>query len=189
MGGVKADRLLIASCAAWCFSCHGCKAGSVHPAPPPGVTAASLTVTSRSFPTGGAIPVDLTCDGANRSPQLTWSAPPAGTKSFALIADDPDAPSGDFTHWVLFNVPGDALGLPEALDPATLGATSGSNGFNQPGYGGPCPPKYEIHHYVFQLYAVDTKIGSPAGASREVVEAALSGHVLGEGSLVGTFSH
>jgi Raf kinase inhibitor-like YbhB/YbcL family protein len=106
-----------------------------------------------------------------------------------VIAYDPDAHDGDFTHWVLFNVPGDALNLPEAVDPGSLGATSGNNGFNQTGYGGPCPPKYEIHHYVFELYAVDTKIGSAAGASREAVESALSGHVLGEGSLVGTFSH
>ena len=170
-------------------SCHGCKSGGPHPSPPPGMTAATLTVTSRSFASGGTIPVDLTCDGANRSPQLTWSAPPAGTKAFALVADDPDAQSGDFTHWVLFNLPGDALTLAEAVDPTSLGATAGVNGFGQPGYGGPCPPKYEIHHYVFQLYALDAKVDAPAGATRETVEAAMSGHVLGEGTLVGTFSH
>jgi Raf kinase inhibitor-like YbhB/YbcL family protein len=174
---------------ALCVSCHGCKSGGPHPSPPPGVKAATLTVTSRSFASGGAIPVDLTCDGANRSPQLTWSAPPQGTQTFAIIANDPDAPSGDFTHWVLFNVAGDALSVAEGVDPATLGAAAGSNGFNQQGYGGPCPPKYEIHHYVFQVYALDSKIAAPAGATREAVEAALSGHVLGEGSLVGTFSH
>jgi Raf kinase inhibitor-like YbhB/YbcL family protein len=170
-------------------SCHACKSGGPHPAPPPGVKAAALTVTSKSFASGGTIPVDLTCDGANRSPQITWSAPPQGTKAFALIADDPDAPSGDFTHWVLFNVPADALSFAEGADPTQLGATAGVNGFGQPGYGGPCPPKYEIHHYVFQVYALDSKIDAPAGATREVVESAISGHVLGEGSLVGTFSH
>jgi Raf kinase inhibitor-like YbhB/YbcL family protein len=186
---VKEPSALLLASLTLGLSCHSCKADSVHPSPPPGVTAASLTVTSRSFASGGAIPVDLTCDGANRSPQLTWSAPPAGTKSFAVVAHDPDAQSGDFTHWVLFNVPGDALNLAEAVDTGALGATNGSNDFKQTGYGGPCPPKYEIHHYVFELYAVDTKIGVPAGASREAVETALSGHVLGEGSLVGTFSH
>jgi Raf kinase inhibitor-like YbhB/YbcL family protein len=170
-------------------SCHGCKSGGPHPSPPPGKTAAALTVTSRSFPAGGAIPVDLTCDGANRSPQITWSAPPQGTKSFALVADDPDAPNGDFTHWVLFNVPGDALSLSEGLDPVSIGATSGINGFNQTGYGGPCPPKYEIHRYVFEVYALDTKVDLPTATTREALEAAISGHVLGEGNLVGTFSH
>src|SRR5258708_28800542 len=104
-------------------SCHGCKSAGGHPLPPPGVSAAALTVTSKSFASGGAIPVDLTCDGANRSPQLTWSAPPAGTKAFALIADDPHANGGDFTHWVLFNLPGDALAIPEPLDPSSAGAT------------------------------------------------------------------
>jgi Raf kinase inhibitor-like YbhB/YbcL family protein len=153
------------------------------------MTAAALTVTSRSFVSGGAIPVDFTCDGANRSPQLTWSAPPHGTKAFAVVVDDPDAPSGDFTHWVLYNVPGDALSIAEAADAQALGAVAGANGFGQAGYGGPCPPKYEIHHYVFQVYALDTKVDVPPGASREAVETAMSGHVLGEGSLVGLFSH
>ncbi len=170
-------------------SCHGCNAAGPHPSPPPGVMAAALTLTSRSFASGGTIPVDLTCDGANRSPQLTWSAPPQGTKAFAIIADDPDGLGGDFTHWVLLNLPGDALTLAEGADATALGATVGLNGFNQPGYGGPCPPKYEIHHYVFQLYALDAKVDAPAGSTRETAEARMSGHVLGEGSLVGLFSH
>jgi Raf kinase inhibitor-like YbhB/YbcL family protein len=171
-----------------CVSCHACKAGGVRPSPPPGVTAATLTVTSKSFAAGASIPVDLTCDGANKSPQLAWSAPPQGTKAFAVIADDPDAPGGDFTHWVLFNLPAEVLAIPEGGDPAQLGAGVGVNGFNQTGYSGPCPPRYEIHHYVFQVYALDSKIELASGTG-ETVESAMSGHVLGEGTLIGTFSH
>ncbi len=123
-------------------SCNACQSGGGgHPSAPPGMTVGKLTVTSRSFAEGGAIPVDMTCDGANRSPQLTWSAPPAGTQAFAVIVDDPDAPGGDFTHWVVFNLPGDALALPEAADVSQLGASVGLNGFNQAAYGGPCPPE------------------------------------------------
>jgi Raf kinase inhibitor-like YbhB/YbcL family protein len=150
---------------------------------------ASLTVTSRSFASGASIPVDLTCDGANRSPQLTWSAPPSGTRAFAVIVDDPDAPSGDFTHWVVVNVPGDALSLPEAADVAAAGATVGMNGFGQASYGGPCPPRLEIHHYRFIVYALNAKLDVPQGVSREVAEGAMSGHLLAVGSLIGTFSH
>lgn len=171
-------------------SCDACKSGGGgHPSAPPGMTVGKLTVTSRSFAEGGAIPVDMTCDGANRSPQLTWSAPPAGTQAFAVLAEDPDAPGGEFTHWVVFNVPGDALALPEAADVSQLGASVGLNGFNQVAYSGPCPPKLEIHHYLFHVVALDAKLTAPPGASRETVEAAMSGHVLAEGAVLGTFSH
>jgi Raf kinase inhibitor-like YbhB/YbcL family protein len=174
-----------------CTACHGCNksGGSASLAAPPGVTPSTLTITSRSFPSGGTIPIDFTCDGADRSPQLTWSAPPRGTQSFAIIASDPDAQSGDFTHWVAFNLPGDTLSLPESADLAAIGAAAGLNDFKQAAYGGPCPPKYEIHHYAFRVFALDTRIDVPPGSSRESVESAMNGHVLGHGTLVGTFSH
>jgi Raf kinase inhibitor-like YbhB/YbcL family protein len=172
-------------------TCAGCKSGpALVPSPPPGVTLATLTVTSKSFPVNGPIPIDHSCDGADRSPQLTWSAPPAGTKSFAIVVDDPDAQgSAPFTHWIAFDVGGDVLALPEGADLATLGASAGTNDFKRPGWGGPCPPKMEIHHYHFRVYALDTRLTIAEEVTRGTIDAALNGHVLAEGTLVGTFSH
>jgi len=172
-----------------CAACGGCKAGGAIPSPPPGVTIAALTVTSDSFPTNGAIPVDYTCDGADKAPQLTWSAPPPGTRSFAIIADDPDAPGGTFTHWVVFDIGPDVRALPEAAESASVGASNGANGFKRPGYGGPCPPKMELHRYYFRVFALDGPMNLKPGASREGLEAAMQGHVLAEGAVMGTFSH
>jgi Raf kinase inhibitor-like YbhB/YbcL family protein len=166
-----------------------CKSGGAQPSPPPGVTLASIAVTSKSFATSGAIPVDYTCDGADRSPQLTWSAPPAGTKSLAIIVDDPDAPGGDFTHWLVYNLHADTLALAEASDPGELGASVGINGFNRQAYSGPCPPRMEVHHYFFRVFALDALLDAKPGSNRETVDAAMSGHVLAEGALVGIFSH
>jgi Raf kinase inhibitor-like YbhB/YbcL family protein len=166
-----------------------CKSGGAQPSPPPGVTLASLAVTSKSFPSSSAIPVDYTCDGADRSPQLTWSAPPAGTRSLAVVVDDPDAPGGIFTHWLVFNLRADTLALAEAIDPGDLGTSVGINGFNRQGYSGPCPPRMELHHYFFRVFALDALLDAKPGANREAVDAAMSGHVLAEGALVGVFSH
>jgi Raf kinase inhibitor-like YbhB/YbcL family protein len=167
----------------------GCKSSGAQPSPAPGVTLASLTVTSKSFPSSDAIPVDYTCDGADRSPQLTWSAPPAGTKSLAIVTDDPDAPGGDFTHWLVFNLHPDVLALAEASDPAEQGGVVGLNSFNRVGYSGPCPPRMELHHYFFRVFALDAPLDAKPGSNREAVDAAMSGHVLAEGALMGTFSH
>ncbi len=156
---------------------------------PPGTTMESLAVTSRSFPSNGDIPVDYTCDGADRSPQVTWSAPPAGTKSFAIVAEDPDAASGPFTHWILYNISADARSVPESVDPASVGGTAGLNDFKRPGYGGPCPPQLEIHHYAFRVFALNTQLGEGPELNRDALDAAMSGHVLAAGTLVGSFSH
>jgi len=153
------------------------------------VTLSSLTVTSKSFPSGGTVPVDYTCDGADRSPQLTWSAPPPGTKSLAIVTDDPDAPGGDFTHWIVFDLRPDALAIPEGGDPTELGGVLGLNGFNRIGYSGPCPPRMEIHHYFFRVFALDAPLSAKPGANRDTIDAAMSSHVLAEGALMGTFSH
>src|SRR5579871_6219299 len=156
-------------------ACDGCKSssGTGHPGPAPGVALQRLTVTSKSFASRGPIPVDYTCDGADKSPQLTWSAPPAGTKSFAVLVDDPDAPGGDFTHWILFDIRPDALTLPEAADPAEVGAIVGTNGFNRVQYSGPCPPRMELHHYYFRVFALDSTLGATSGASRDAVDTAM----------------
>jgi Raf kinase inhibitor-like YbhB/YbcL family protein len=170
-------------------ACHGCKSSGGQPSPAPGVVLGSLTVTSNSFPANGAIPVDCTCDGADKSPQLTISAPPPGTRTLAIIADDSDAPGGTFTHWMAYNFRGDLRALPEGADPATWGGAAGTNDFNRPGYAGPCPPKGELHHYYFRVFALDDAIGAPAGSTREVVDRSMSGHVLAQGALVAVFSH
>lgn len=171
-------------------ACNGCRSSSGSGASTPaGVTLEKLTVTSKAFPSNGPIPVDYTCDGADKSPPLTWSAPPAGTHAFAIIADDPDAPGGDFTHWVAFNISSDVLALGEGADPSEFGGAVGINGFNRPGYSGPCPPRQEQHRYVFRVFALNAPIDAEPGSTRDVVEGAMHGHVLAEGALVGTFSH
>jgi Raf kinase inhibitor-like YbhB/YbcL family protein len=148
-----------------------------------------LAVTSRSFSSNGPIPVDYTCDGADRSPQLTWSAAPSGTKSFAILVVDPDAVGGEFVHWVAFNVKGDATSLPEATDVADVGGVSGVNGFGRVGYNGPCPPKFELHSYAFRVYALDGQVAPRSGMTADELSEIMNGHVLAMGTLVGTFSH
>jgi Raf kinase inhibitor-like YbhB/YbcL family protein len=169
----------------------GCRSANAValPSAPPGVAMQRLTLTSKSFSSNGTIPVDYTCDGADRSPQLTWSAPPQGTKAFAVVVDDPDAPGGDFFHWGIYNVRGDATSIPEATDLTDLGAISAINGFGRPGYNGPCPPKFELHSYIFRVFALDAPITVRPDGTADEVEAVMNGHVLGMGALVGTFSH
>jgi Raf kinase inhibitor-like YbhB/YbcL family protein len=169
--------------------CVACKSAGGEPSAPPGRAMETLAVTSRSFPSNGEIPVDSTCDGANRSPELTWSAPPEGTRSFAVIVEDPDAPSGTFTHWIVYGIGADARALPEGVDPSTIGGASGLNDFKRPGYGGPCPPSLEFHHYYFRVYALNAPINTGLEPNRDAIDAAMGGHVLAAGTLVGTFSH
>ncbi len=177
--------LVLSSAVAAC----GGGSGAVVLAGPPGVSIQRLAVTSRSFSSNGTIPVDFTCDGADRSPQLTWSAPPSGTKSFAILALDPDAVGGEFVHWVAYNIHGDATSLPENTDASELGGVSGSNGFGRIGYSGPCPPKMELHSYAFRVFALDTVLLVRSGVTSEELSEAMNGHVLAQGTLVGTFSH
>jgi Raf kinase inhibitor-like YbhB/YbcL family protein len=159
------------------------------PSAPAGGAMASITVTSKSFAASAAIPVDYTCDGKNISPQLTWSAPPQGTKSIAIVMDDPDAPGGTFTHWIVLGLRGETPTLAEAADPAALGATVGSNDFHDARYDGPCPPKGETHRYEVHVYAVDTVPNAREGTTRTEADALLAGHVLGYGTLTGLFAH
>ena len=124
----------------------GCRAGGTgSPAAPPGVSIQRLAVTSNTFPSNGAIPVDSTCDGVDRSPQLTFSAPPRATRSLAIVVDDPDSSSGMFTHWTVYDLRPDTLSLPEGADVAASGGESGMNDFGRPGYAGPCPPRMGLH--------------------------------------------
>ena len=162
-----------------------------HSAPAPDPGAPSIQLTSAAFPDGGRIPASFTCDGGNTSPALAWSQPPAGTKSFALIVDDPDAPGGTFVHLVIYNLPSTAHSLPasEPKQPQLAdGSRQGRNDFGDIGYGGPCPPGHTPHHYRFVLYAVDASLNLPAGATRRQLDDALKGHVVARGQTTGVYS-
>jgi Raf kinase inhibitor-like YbhB/YbcL family protein len=150
----------------------------------------SFTLRSDAFNHGHSIPAHNTCDGQGLSPQLTWIDPPAGTRAFVLIVDDPDAPSGLFTHWIVCNIPPNIHTLPESTPGATAfpqGVVEGRNGFGDIGYGGPCPPKGNAHHYRFTLYALDAPIGVKHGVTKEQVLDAMRGHILDQTKLEGTY--
>jgi Raf kinase inhibitor-like YbhB/YbcL family protein len=146
----------------------------------------TIQVKSSAFADGVAIPKTYTCDGREISPPLSWSGVPEKAKSLTLICDDPDAPMGTFTHWLIYNMSPQVKELPEGRAPGE-GAREGKNDFKKTGYGGPCPPS-GTHHYRFTLYALDTNVDLPAGATRDQVQKALKGHVLAKGRLVGTYS-
>ena len=151
--------------------------------------AMDFALTSGAFTHGEALPSTHTCDGADRSPALAWSAPPAGTKSLALIVDDPDAPRGRWVHWVVYNLPPALRGLPEAFPQAAAlpdGTRQGRTDFGRTGYGGPCPPS-GTHHYHFTLYALDTLLLLGPGAATQELEQAMRGHILAQATLMGTY--
>lgn len=147
----------------------------------------TLQLTSEAFSNGQPIPAKHTCVGHNISPALAWTNPPKNTKSFTLIVDDPDAPHGTFVHWVLFNIPADTHNLPEnLLAHGENGMQAGKNSYNVTKYRGPCPPN-GTHRYFFKLYALDTVLNVPHGASKEQLLEAMNGHILAQTELMGTF--
>jgi len=150
----------------------------------------SLSITSTAFKQGERIPSKYTCDGSGVSPVLELSDVPEATRSFAIIADDPDAPVGTWIHWVLYNVPGETRALPEAIPPdANLpdGSRQGKNSWGRPGYGGPCPPG-GTHRYFFRLYALDIMLALRSGVSENELLKAMKGHILAEAELMGLYS-
>ncbi|HEX4998294.1 MAG TPA: YbhB/YbcL family Raf kinase inhibitor-like protein [Terriglobia bacterium] len=147
-------------------------------------------LTSAAFRENTFIPRQYTCDGNDISVPLRWTVPPEGTKSFALIVDDPDAPAGVWVHWVLYDLPPELRSLDEgipATDALDNGARQGVNDFHRMGYGGPCPPRGPAHHYVMTLYALDTMTGLNPGATRAQLLQAMKGHILGETRLTGLY--
>jgi Raf kinase inhibitor-like YbhB/YbcL family protein len=153
----------------------------------------NLQLTSTAFTDGGRIPRVHTCEGADTSPPLDWRGVPEGTRSLALIVDDPDAPDPaaprmTYVHWVLYNLPPDSAGLPAALhnDQLPPGTQVGLNDWGQPGYGGPCPP-IGRHRYFHKLYALDTLLTGLDRPTKARLEAAMAGHVLAETALMGTY--
>ena len=170
------------------------------PQPPPETTevdekeeeemVVDFILTSSAFKEGEPIPARYTCEGENLSPYLTWGGIPDGTVSFALIVDDPDAPAGVFTHWVLFNIPSSMSELEEGAGNqvrTAIGALHGKNDMNKNMYGGPCPPAGKPHRYQFTLYALDTTLDLAEGVSKKQALAAIEGHVLARSTLTGTF--
>jgi len=149
-----------------------------------------LQVSSSAFQYGGTIPVKYTCDGADLSPPLQWTAPPSGTASLALICDDPDAPVGTWVHWVLYGLSPETTVLPEGVpkDRTVLGgARQGMNDFRRIGYGGPCPPPGAPHRYFFKLYALDSLLDLEPGLTKQKILEAMKGHILAQGQLMGKY--
>ena len=154
-----------------------------------GGRAMSFAIKTTAFTEGGTIPRKYTCDGSDLSPELTWVGAPAGTQSLALIADDPDAPVGTWTHWIVWNISPEAA-LPEGVakvESLSDGTRQGKNDFKRIGYGGPCPPPGKPHRYFFKMYALDSKLDVKPGASRNELERAMKGHVLAQAELVGKY--
>jgi Raf kinase inhibitor-like YbhB/YbcL family protein len=150
----------------------------------------ALELTSPAFENQGVIPDIFTCQGQDISPALEWEGAPAGTQSFALICDDPDAPSGNWVHWVIYNISAGALGLPQGV-PGTQslerGAKQGITDFQRPGYGGPCPPPGKPHRYFFKLYALDGMLDIAGKVTREMLLQAMEGRILAQATLMGTY--
>jgi Raf kinase inhibitor-like YbhB/YbcL family protein len=151
-----------------------------------GANAMAFQINSPDLQPDQPIPRAHTCDGEDRAPALAWSGAPPKTSAFALIVHDPDAPRGDWVHWVVFDLPRTTRSLRSGAGPD--GGTEGTNDFGKTGWGGPCPPPGSAHRYVFELYALDAPIGLPAGSSRDDVQRAMKGHVLGRASLVGRYA-
>ena len=191
--GVRAGLvLLLAACAGGEDGDEGATPTGASPEPAP--TTPGFAFTGVDVAEGQPIDPLHTCDGDNHSPALAWQDVPEGTAELALIVDDPDAPGGTFTHWVVYAIPADYTGLDRGVPPGPVvsGAISLKQGPNDgsdlPGYTGPCPPGGETHDYVFTLYALDAETGLEGGASVDDLRAAMEGHVLGEAVLTAPYS-
>ncbi len=150
----------------------------------------ALKLTTTAFQPGAAIPKKFTCDGPDVSPAFAWTDAPAGTQSFALIVDDPDAPVGTWVHWVLYDLPATTRELAEGVpkqEELPSGARQGRNDFRKIGYGGPCPPAGPAHRYFFKLYALDSKTSLKPGATKADLEKAMKRHILAEAELMGRY--
>ncbi len=165
--------------------CLAALAGASPPSAAPG-----FALKSGAFTPGQPIPARHTCDGQDLSPELHWSGAPENTRAFALLCDDPDAPSGTWVHWVVYDLPPAAVSLPEGSGRSVqlpAGSREGLNGWGKTGYRGPCPPPGKPHRYFFRLYALDAPLGLAPSAARGAVERAMAGHVLASAELVGTY--
>lgn len=159
------------------------------PAPSSAEVTMPLTLTSPAFAPGGRIPARYTCDGRDESPPLAWTDVPTGTRTLALIMDDPDAPVGTWVHWVIFNIPASTTGLPAAIPPQPRlkdGSVQGVNSWRRVGFGGPCPPRGQ-HRYFFKLYALDASLSLDASATKADALKAMDGHIQAQTELMGVY--
>ena len=150
----------------------------------------TFTIQSAAFSPNGTIPREHTCDGKDRSPELSWTDPPPNTRRFALIADDPDAPGGTWVHWVVYDIPGEARKLSAGIpgkETLADGSKQGITDFRKIGYGGPCPPPGKPHRYFFKLLALDRETGLRPGATKKQVLEAAKGHIVGQVEIVGLY--
>jgi Raf kinase inhibitor-like YbhB/YbcL family protein len=155
-----------------------------------GATAMPFTLHSPDFANSANIPRRFTCEGEDRSPALEWSEAPPGTKTFALIADDPDAPVGTWVHWVIYNIPAGARSLPAGVEKKELladGSRQGRNDFRKTGYNGPCPPPGKPHRYFFKLYALSAELTLVSDAGKSDVERAMGAHILARAEWMGRY--
>lgn len=156
----------------------------------PAFAGSAITLSSTAFAHGQPIPDEYTCEGADISPPLKWLGVPAEAKSLAIVCDDPDAPSGTWTHWILYGLPADVKSLPAGVRPVAKPPTGGrqaKNSFGRIGYGGPCPPAGRAHRYFFRIYALDGNISVPATVSLQELDRAMQGHILASGKLMGIY--
>jgi len=147
-------------------------------------------LTSPAFTDGQLIPMQYTCDGRNISPSLMWSGVPSGTRSVAIICQDPDAPGGTWMHWVFYGLMPNTTELPEGVAPVEsppVGGRQGANSFNAFGYGGPCPPSGETHHYVFTVFALNNYVTLQTRGTGQELLGAVQQHILGQGDLTGIY--
>ena len=150
----------------------------------------TMTLTSTAFAEGQTLPRSCTGDAGDVSPAMHWSTSPDGTRSFALVCRDPDAHAGPFIHWVIYNIPETARGLPERIattEQLKDGTVQGRNDFGSIGYGGPKPPPGKVHRYIFELYALDAMLPVEPGIDAERLKQLMNGHILGKSELVGTY--
>jgi Raf kinase inhibitor-like YbhB/YbcL family protein len=151
----------------------------------------SFVIRSPAFADGAEIPTEHTCDAEDVSPALEWSGAPSGTRTFALVVHDPDAPDPaapkmDYVHWILYDLPASSALLPEGIGALPAGTREGVNDWKRTGYGGPCPP-IGRHRYFFRLYALDTALGDRGELTRGALDQAMAGHVLAEAVVMGTY--
>lgn len=150
----------------------------------------AFTLESKAFSPGQRMPAKFTCDGEDVSPALSWKGAPSNTKSFAIIMDDPDAPSGTWVHWVIYDIPEDVTSFQEGvakIDELPDGTKQGITDFRRIGYFGPCPPKGAPHHYHFKIYALDSVLNLPARLSKADIEEAMDGHILAKAEYIGIY--
>jgi Raf kinase inhibitor-like YbhB/YbcL family protein len=156
-----------------------------------GMAMGAITVSSTAFADSATIPKQYTCEGMDMSPPLAWSGVPSAAKTVAMILDDPDAPMGTWTHWIIWNIPASTTSLSEGMPKdATVsgGIRQGRNSWPKTGYGGPCPPPGKPHHYYFTVYTLDTTLSLPDSTNRAQLEAAMKGHILAQGQLLGMYA-